>query len=178
MHNRKGLARRELKAEEAELLTRLSQVRKALSVLGESEADAALQRPQCRADLLREYLLDKPAGVRVKDVPAVLKAMGHTSFAAHETSNWLSPSQFPPGKNYFMRKNGIITLRPEFNHALRGDLKSPVQDDLSPANQNGNQQELQNGRRCQNDEDDAGSIHGVNECCNILVESHLDGKRC
>jgi len=178
MHDRKGIVIRQLRAAEAESLARLSQVRKALSVLGEPEAEAALKRPQCRADLLREYLLDKPAGVRVKDVPAILKAMGHTSFAAQETMNWLSPSQLPPGKNYFIRKDGILTLRPEFNHALRGDLKSPVQDDLSPANQTGNQQELQNGRRCQNDEDGAGSIHGVNKCCNILVESHLDGKRC
>jgi hypothetical protein len=178
MHDLKGIVIRQLRAAEAESLARLSQVRKALSVLGEPEAEAVLKRPQCRADLLREYLLDKPAGVRVKDVPAILTAMGHTSFAAQESMNWLSPSQLPPGKNYFIRKNGILTLRPEFNHALRGDLKSPVQDDLSPANQTGNQQELQNGRRCQNDEDGAGSIHGVNECCNILAENHLDGKRC
>ena len=52
MHDRKVIALRELKAAEAELLARLSQVRKALSVLGESETDAALKRPRRRADTL------------------------------------------------------------------------------------------------------------------------------
>src|ERR1035437_9698221 len=131
MHHHKGIALHQLRAEEAELLARLNQVRKALSVLGEPEAEAASKRPQCRADLLREYLLDKPAGVRVRDVPAVLKAMGHISFAAHETINWLSPSQLPPGKSYFARKKGIIILRPEFNPALHEGSKSRTQVDPS-----------------------------------------------
>lgn len=39
-------------------MTNLSQVRKALSMLGEPEADAAVKCPQRRADLLREYLRD------------------------------------------------------------------------------------------------------------------------
>jgi len=56
MQDRKGIALRQLRPEETELLARLSQFRKALSVLGESEANAAQKRPRCRADLLRERL--------------------------------------------------------------------------------------------------------------------------
>jgi hypothetical protein len=178
MHDRQGLALRELKATEAELLARLSQIRKALSVLGEPEADAALKRPQCRADLLREYLLDKPGGVRVKDVPAILRAMGHTSFAAQETLNWLSPSQLPPGKNYFIRKKGIITLRPEFNPALDAGSENPAQADSLSRSQTVSQSEPANAIRLQQSGNSAGSIHGVNEWCNTLVEPHLDVNPC
>ena len=42
MYDRKGIVLRQLRTAEAELLARLSQVRKALSVLGEPEAEAAL----------------------------------------------------------------------------------------------------------------------------------------
>ena len=58
MYDRKGIMLRHLRTAEAELLARLSQVRKALSVLGEPEADAAVKCPQRRADLLRDYLRD------------------------------------------------------------------------------------------------------------------------
>jgi hypothetical protein len=54
----KGIVLRHLRTVEAELLDRVSQVQKALSVLGESETDAALKRPRRRADLLREYWRD------------------------------------------------------------------------------------------------------------------------
>jgi hypothetical protein len=49
---------RQLRTAEAELLARLSQVRKALSVRGEPEADAAVKCPERRAGLSREYLRD------------------------------------------------------------------------------------------------------------------------
>ena len=58
MYDRKGIVLRQLRTAEAELLARLSQVRKALSVLGEPEADAAVKCPERRAGLSREYLRD------------------------------------------------------------------------------------------------------------------------
>jgi len=175
MQDRKGIALHQLRAEETELLARLNQVRKAICVLGESEANPGPKRPQCRADLLRKYLLDRPAGARVKDVPAILKAMGHGSFAAHETINWLSPSQLPPGKRYFIRKKGIITLRPEFNPAVREDLKSPTQVDPPPMSPTGDQQGSPPEMQCHTDKEHGASIEGVNRQCNSLVESALDG---
>jgi len=175
MQDRKGIALHHLRTEETELLARLNQVQKALSVLGESEANPAPKRPQCRADLLRKYLLDRPAGVRVKDVPAVLKAMGHSSFAAHETINWLSPSQLPPEKRYFIRKKGIITLRPELNPAVREDLKSPTQVDPPPISPTGDQQGSPPEMHCPNDKEHGASIGGVNKSCKPLMNSNLDG---
>jgi hypothetical protein len=57
-------------------------------------------------------LLERPEGVRLKDVPAVLKAMGHVSFAAHPTTNWVY--QLKPDKAYFVIKDGVVTLSPGF----------------------------------------------------------------
>ncbi|MGD0262619.1 MAG: hypothetical protein ABSD29_22875 [Verrucomicrobiota bacterium] len=112
--------------------------------------------------------------MRVKDVPAVLKAMGHSSFAAHETINWLSPSQLPPEKRYFIRKKGIITLRPELNPAVREDLKSPTQVDPPPISPTGDQQGSPPEMHCPNDKEHGASIGGVNKSCKPLMNSNLD----
>jgi hypothetical protein len=113
---REKVALRQLRAEETELQLRLAQVRKAISALDDSHSELRQDRPKCRADLLRDYLLDHPSGVRLKDVPAVLKAMGHTSFAAHQTTNWVY--QLKSEKAYFVIAGGIITLHPKFNGTI------------------------------------------------------------
>jgi hypothetical protein len=178
MHDRKGIVLHQLRAEETDLLARLNQVRKALSVLGETETRISPKRPQCRADLLREYLLERPEGVRAKDVPAILKAMGHSSLAAHESINWLSPSQLPPGKRYFTRRHGIITLRPEFCCAFRQDPKTPVRVAPPTSRYSHDQPGLPHETDSRNGDERGASIGGVNKPCTLLAERALDGKPC
>ena len=95
---REKAALRQLKTEETELQLRLTQIRKALAVLEGTRSEPTPTRPECRADLLQKYLVEHPEGVRLKDVPAVLHAIGHMSFAAHPTTNWLY--QLKPEKAY------------------------------------------------------------------------------
>ncbi len=106
---REKAALRQLKTEETELQLRLTQIRKALAVLEGTRSEPTPTRPECRADLLRKYLVEHPEGVRLKDVPAVLHAIGHVSFAGHPTTNWLY--QLKPEKAYFVIKDGVVTLR-------------------------------------------------------------------
>lgn len=73
--NRENGALRQLKTEEAELQLRLAQVRKAIAALNGTHSEPRQSRPKCRAELLREHLLDRPEGVRARDVPTILKAM-------------------------------------------------------------------------------------------------------
>jgi len=126
--------------------------------------------------LLRDYLLDRPEGVRAKDVPAILKSMGHTSLAAHDTINWLSPSQLPPGKRYFTRKKGIITLHPEFGPAFRQGSAIPVQTDPLRTNPADRQQEIPHRTNRENGKENGASIDGVNNSHISLVNSNLNGK--
>jgi hypothetical protein len=121
---REKVALRQLRAEETELQLRLAQVRKAISALDDSHSELRQDRPKCRADLLRDYLLDHPSGVRLKDVPAILKAMGHVSFAAHATTNWVY--QLKPEKAYFVIDGGIITLHPKFNGTIKSAPDVPL----------------------------------------------------
>ena len=126
---REKVALRQLRTEETELQLRLTHVRKAISVLDDSQSEPGPNRPQCRADLLRDYLLDHPSGVRLKDVPAILTAMGHVSFAAHPTTNWVY--QLKPEKAYFVINSGIITLHPEFSGTDPGASSIPLHSESS-----------------------------------------------
>ena len=114
--NRTEAAIRQLKAEEAYLHLRLNQVCRALAELQGPRVEVGLQRRPCRAELLRQYLLDHPDGVRLKDVPSVLAAMGHVSFAANPTTNWLY--QLKLEKAYFAIDKGIVTLCPDFSSSV------------------------------------------------------------
>ncbi len=127
--HREKAALRQLKTEETELHLRLTQIRKVLAVLEGSQSEPGPKRPQCRADLLREYLLEHPEGVRLKDVPAVLKATGHVSFAAHPTTNWVY--QLKPDKAYFVIKGGIVTLDPGFADMAPSGPANLFHDDLT-----------------------------------------------
>lgn len=127
--HREKAALRQLKTEETELHLRLTQIRKVLAVLEGSQSEPGPKRPQCRADLLREYLLEHPEGVRLKDVPAVLKATGHVSFAAHPTTNWVY--QLKPDKAYFVIKGGIVTLDPGFADMVPSGPANLFHDDLT-----------------------------------------------
>ena len=126
--NRENGVLRQLKTEETELQLRLTQVRKAISVLDNSQPESKPKPPRCRAYLLRDYLLDHPGGVRLKDVPAVLEAMGHVSFAAHATTNWLY--QLKPEKAHFVITSGVVTLRPQLNGGIPSASAVCVPGDL------------------------------------------------
>jgi hypothetical protein len=114
--NRTEAVIRQLKAEEANLHLRLNQVCRALAELQGPRVEVGLQRRPCRAELLRQYLLDHPDGVRLKDVPSVLAAMGHVSFAANPTTNWLY--QLKLEKAYFAIDKGIVKLCPNFRTSV------------------------------------------------------------
>jgi len=133
--NRTEAVIRQLKAEEAYLHLRLNQVCRALAELQGPRVEVGLQRRPCRAELLRQYLLDHPDGVRLKDVPSVLAAMGHVSFAANPTTNWLY--QLKLEKAYFAIDKGIVKLCPNF----RTSVPSPsVNRSSAPADKTPNEQ--------------------------------------
>jgi hypothetical protein len=97
----------QLRKEEAELLRQLMEVRRALSVV-EGEAEKSIQiRVPSRAELLKQYLSQHSEGARIKDVPALLKSLGHVSSAALQTTNWVYQS-----KDLFVVKKGVVTLQP------------------------------------------------------------------
>jgi hypothetical protein len=172
--NRENGALRQLKTEETELQLRLTQVRKAIAALDGTHSEPRQSLSKCRADLLREYLLDRPEGVRAKDVPAILKAMGHASVAAHESTNWLSPSQLPPDKRYFSRKNGIITLDSEFGPAfgqVSGTLGQVHPLTTNPA---AGQQEILHQTDRETSKENGASIDGVNKPRISLTDNNFN----
>jgi len=174
--NRENGALRQLKTEETELQLRLAQVQKAIAALNGTHSEPRQSRQKCRADLLREYLLDRPQGVRAKNVPAILKAMGHASLAAHETTNWLSPSQLPRTKTYFSRKNGIITLRSEFGPVFSQVCATSVQGHPLPTDLTSGYQGIPHQTHRETGRENGASIDGVNKPRPSLVDSNLNGK--
>ncbi len=122
MKNHRDIALLELKKEKDQLLLRLGEVDQAIAVLQGTGAPLPPARPSHRADVLLDYL-KRHLAVPVKNVPAVLAAMGHESRAAHATTNWLY--QLPLGKQYFIIKDGLVTLRPSNNGSSAAN-PSPV----------------------------------------------------
>ncbi len=108
------IALRALKRTEASLVSELFKVRTAIAVLEPSLAEPAGGRPRSKLELLREILLSHREGVRVKDIPALLAAMGHVNWSSHETTNWLCPSQLSPRDRFFVREQGWIKPTAEF----------------------------------------------------------------
>jgi hypothetical protein len=87
------------------------------------------------------------------------------------------PPRFEPPHScrrhtYFIRKNGIITLRPEFGPAFRHAIS--VQVDPLPTNPVNSRPRT----HCENGMENGASTDGVNTPCTSLVENVLDGKPC
>jgi hypothetical protein len=119
-----------LRQQEEELCRRLEQVRKAISVLGETNAVQRIQKPRFRADLLRDYLLQHPDGARVKEVPHILREMGFVSVASTDSVNWLY--QLRPEKQYFQIIEGVVTLRPDYCLLFASPTKDIIGTDGNP----------------------------------------------
>jgi hypothetical protein len=100
--------------------------------------------------------------------------MGHTSVAAHESTNWLSPSQLPPDKRYFNRKNGILTLRPEFGPAFGQVAATLGQVHPVPTNSAAGQQGTSHQPHHETSKENGASIDGVNKPRILLTGSNFN----
>jgi len=103
-----------LKKQEMDLARRLSSVRKAIALLEPTPSGTPelSQRPRSKLQILELILRHHPEGVRVRDIPDLMKAMGHTGTSSSTT--WLCPSQMRPGDRFFIRETGWIKPTPEF----------------------------------------------------------------
>lgn len=109
-----------LKKQESELELELSRIRQAIRILQPAIATSSPQVPKSKLELLREILRNNRNGIEVRNLPDLLKAMGHISRATTASTNWLCPSQLRPEDRFFVRKNGWIKPTPEFLAELDG----------------------------------------------------------
>ena len=119
-----------LREQEEDLCRRLLQIRKALAVLDQGSSNNRSAQPRCRAELLRDYLLAHPAGVRLKDVPVTLKDAGFVSAAGVQAPNWIY--QQKPERDYFCIVDGLVTIRPDYATAFPDEPQQRIVNPGAP----------------------------------------------
>jgi hypothetical protein len=96
-----------LKRKEAELAEQLTRLRKAIAALEPaSSSQEHTEPPKSKIDLLRSILRQHPEGVKVSEVPELIRSLGHAS--SSNSTVWLSPSQLRPEDRFFIREDGLI----------------------------------------------------------------------
>lgn len=91
------------------LLDQLARIRAAKAdISGTTNAAPAKVAVKCRAQLLRDYLVNHSEGIQIQKVPEVLSALGHQSKSATPAINWLY--QLPAKHAFFVISAGIVKL--------------------------------------------------------------------